>query len=274
MKVRRREPPISYAEQTYDSPFWLIRYAHRKRHALAIAKTLTFNPSVVLDYGAGVGEMMFALLADSRCPPSTRAIAYEPWYILMPEDKERQAGMDPTGRLQLATTREEIPENTCDVVICAGVLEHLTLSERHKFYQFARHVLRPEGRVVIDVPIELGPAVLIKNFGRRVLKSYPREYTLRETVAATLGFTVFDPGRYDPELGDEFIATHKGFDYRLLKKELSGQGFTLETTINSPVPWLPAALANQEVIIVASKTPAPSSAETPAKTPAATSAAD
>lgn len=194
--------------------------------------------------------MLLSLLADHRCPTSLRAIAFEPAI----DDMRRLLDARPTidHRMEITGDRGAIGDDSSDVVMCLGVLEHLTLSERFKFYEFTRRVLRDGGRVVIDVPIEVGVSVLIKNFGRRVLKSDPSEYSFSETVRAAIGLKVFDPQRYEPS-GSEYIVSHKGFDHRLLRSELVGQGFEVLRTHNSPVAWLPAWLANQEVVIVAAK---------------------
>jgi SAM-dependent methyltransferase len=241
--------PTNYAERTHASPYWVIRYAHRRRYELLIAEVLRTQPQVLLDYGAGEADMLLTLLMRPDCSPTMRAIAYEPMIESLVEHLEDRPDGEPIGRIELVRQLEEVPDHSCDVISCGGVLEHLTIRERYRFYTFARRALRPGGQVIIDVPVELGPAVLIKNVGRRVLKADQREYTWRESVAATLGFKVFDPHRFDPEADDEFIESHKGFDYRLLKTELASQGFRVTRSVSSPISWLPAALANQEVIL-------------------------
>lgn len=253
MKLRP-EMPDTYAARTYDSPYWPIRYAHRRRYELVRDVTLETRPEVVLDYGAGgVCEMLLSMLADPACSPTMRAIAYEPWH---PDEAKEVLAEHPrpelSQRIEVAVSEDEIADDECDVVVCGGVLEHITLGQRYDFYRFASRILKPGGRLVIDVPVELGPAVLIKNFGRRVLKSYPSEYTTRELLSAAVGMTVYDPRRFDPRKGeDEFFESHKGFDHRLLAQEMGGWGFKIERKVSSPVPWLPANLANQEIILVA-----------------------
>ncbi len=246
-----RSASLSYAERTHHSPYRIVRYAHRRRFELLISEALATRPSTMLDYGAGDAEMLLTMLKDPRCDPSMTAIAFEPHVEGYNEHMSHRDDSEPTERITLAEKLEEVPDQSCDVISCGGVLEHLTISERYRCYDFARRVLRPGGHLIVDVPIELGPAILIKNVGRRVLKGDEREYTMRETLSAAFGLTVFDPHRYDPSAGNEFIVSHKGFDHRLLKKELAGQGFDVIKSVHSPVTWLPAALANQEVIYTA-----------------------
>jgi SAM-dependent methyltransferase len=244
--------PDTYAARTIESPYWLIRYAHRKRYELVSSIALESKPEVVLDYGAGNGAMFISILSDPRCSPTMRALAFEPWYA---ENLKKELAEHPqpeqSARIEVATSELDVADDECDVVVCGGVLEHITLGQRYEFYDFARRILRPGGRVVIDVPVELGPAVLIKNLGRRVLKSYPSEYTMRELIAAACCRTVFDPQRFDPRMpSNEFFESHKGFDHRLVAQEMRECGFKIERKVSSPVPWLSANLANQEIILV------------------------
>ncbi len=254
MRLRRPEMPDTYAARTFDSPYWPIRYAHRRRYELVKSMTLETRPEVVLDYGAGICELFFSILDDPACSPTMRPLAYEPWWT--DEVKQHLAEhprTDLSQRIELIVAEADVPSESCDVVICAGTLEHISIGQRYDFYEFARRILKPGGRIVIDVPVELGPAVLIKQFGRRVLKSYPSEYSMRELVTAACGMTVYDPNRFDPRLPhDEFFESHKGFDHRLLAREMRGCGFKIDRKVGSPVSWLPANLANQEVLLVAS----------------------
>jgi SAM-dependent methyltransferase len=249
----RRQMPTTYAERTYNSPIRIVRYAHKRRFQLICAQALQDKPQVVLDYGSGDAEMLLMLLSDPNCPPTTQAIAFESWYAEnLAQHLRELPDQSVTGRIAVETSEDAVESSSCDVVACGNVLEHVTLAQRYRFYDFARRILRPGGRVVIDVPVELGPALLVKTFTRRVIKSYDREYSMSELIKAGVGCKVFDPGRFDPRGKEEFFVSHKGFDYRLLVQEMAGWGFVIERVEPSPVTWLPAPLANQEVIIVAS----------------------
>ncbi|MHB8467867.1 MAG: SAM-dependent methyltransferase [Acidimicrobiales bacterium] len=245
----RRQRPQSYAERTYASPYWIVRYPHRRRFELAASMVLEARPSTILDYGTGDGELLIGLLRHPDCPPSLRAIAYEPVTEMRGVLRSRLAEEGLSDRIEVAASLEEIPDASCDVMTCMNVLEHMTLPNRYIFFEFSCRALRPDGRVVLDVPVEFGPAILVKNLGRRILKADGKEYTVGESVAASLGRTNFDPHRYDPQAGKDYIFTHKGFDHRLFVRELAGW-YEVDRIVRSPVTWLPA-LANQEVIILA-----------------------
>jgi SAM-dependent methyltransferase len=249
---RGNSEELSYAERTTHSPYRLIRYAHQRRYDLVSDACLASTPEVIVDYGAGNGQMLLTLLADARCGPSTRTIAYEPWWAgELSAALEVHEHPELARRVEVADAEDQVPEGGCDVVACCGVLEHIPLRARFAFYEFAARALRPGGRIVIDVPVELGPAVLAKTFGRRVLKGYDKEYSLRQLLATAAGMTVFDPKRYDPRAPEDFFVSHKGFDHRLLMREMAGWGFKVERAVGSPVTWLPPTLVNQEAIFVA-----------------------
>jgi SAM-dependent methyltransferase len=251
MALFRRSSPATYASRTYDNPNWIVRFPHRQRYEFAVKAINAGRPAVVLDYGAGDGHMLVKLLQDSRTDPAMRAIAYEPLpYIRgLLESIVEEQGL--ACRIQAVGSLDELADRQFECVTCLGVLEHLNVTDRFVFYAFAQRVLAPGGRVLIDVPIELGPTLLIKNLGRRVLKSDAREYSRAETLRAAFGRTVFDPVRWDPREQVDFIMTHKGFDYRLFAQELSGR-FRIDQQVNTPFAALPALVANQEVFFVVS----------------------
>jgi SAM-dependent methyltransferase len=252
---RRSAQPMTYSERTTASPFWIVRFAHRRRYELIISAALEGSPGVLLDYGAGEGDMLMAMLAHEGCLPSLRVIAYEPSADSLRKHLANRSGQGRVDRIEVAERLEDVPDQSCDALTCAGVLEHLILADRFEFYSFARRVLRPGGRIVVDVPVEIGPTILVKNLGRRWLKGDRREYSLLQSVSAAVGRTIFDPVRFDPDAGAQYILTHKGFDHRIFLRELEGQGFQVDDVVSSPLPWLPPALGSQEVIVVGSVRP-------------------
>jgi SAM-dependent methyltransferase len=249
LKFRR---PRTYEEQTHENPWWLIRYPHQKRFATAAALLLADHPGVVVDYGAGNGQMLAQVLADPRGDSIDLAIAYDPNPQMRASAEEKLVPHSSRAAVigDLAELESALQGRRVDAVACLEVLEHLSLTERQRFYGVCSDILADGGLCLIDVPVEIGPTLLVKVFGRRVLKGRPREYRLGELLRPTFGMRVRDPERFDPERPDGWVQDHKGFDYRELCDELRGW-LPIERTISTPVRALPPWLCNQEIFLVA-----------------------
>lgn len=122
----------------------------------------------------------------------------------------------------------------------------MPLPERSVFYGICEEILSRDGQVLIDVPVEVGPSLLVKALGRTVLKGRDREYSWLELARGAVGAVTYDPGRFDVSDERTWIQDHKGFDYRLLRSELAHR-FELVAETVTPLRALPAALGNQEI---------------------------
>jgi hypothetical protein len=252
IKALAKKRPQDYAEQTYASPYWLVRYPHRKRFSKATELLLSGRPRVLFDYGAGDGEWIARLLESPGADSIALAVAYDPTPRQLIRARERLASYGDRVRVSgdLAEAERSLGGQAIDAIACLGVLEHLSLRERHRFYRFCAEHLSSGGACVMDVPVEIGPTLLVKQFGRRVLKGWPKGYTLSELIKPVLGFRVRDPERFDPDREDGWIQAHIGFDYREMRDELA-QWMTIERSVPTPMKTLPPWLFNQEVLIVA-----------------------
>lgn len=243
----------TYQDDTYSSTNRLVRYAHGTRIKTAIEMITAERARTVLDYGAGDGEMLLRLLSDPRAAEISRVIAFDPEEGFRAE-MERRISTDP--RVTIAATREEaaaqLHGRELDAISCLGVLEHLPLIERECFYRFCDQYLSTGGRCIIDVPVEIGGSLLIKTLGRRFAKGRSREYRLPELARSVLGMRTRDLQRMDPSADVEFIFTHKGFDHRVFRDELT-RWQTVQETRMTPVRWLPSWLCNQEVFFLTRK---------------------
>jgi SAM-dependent methyltransferase len=229
--------PTTYAEQTHHSPFWIVRWPHRQRIRHAAKTIQKQHPTTVLDYGAGDGAVLEAAIALGV--PASGMVAHEPSPKFAALFRER------LGAVPVVMEREDV-RGPFDVVCCLGVLEHMPLLERVAFYELCERVLAPQGSIIVDVPVEVGPALAVKAFGRIVLKGRTREYSNADLFRHVFGAIQFDPARFDPTSHDTWIHHHQGFDYRLLEQEMRSR-FVLTDKTCTPVPALPAGL-NQEVL--------------------------
>ncbi len=236
-----------YAAGTHQSPHWIVRYPHQKRFALAVKAMAPTAGLRILDYGAGDGYL-FTALADAHPKLEMDAVGYEP----VPKYADLfRSSPRPASRLniELLTNLDEAAAQSFDVITCMAVLEHLPLPERQRFYETCERLLRPGGRVVIEVPVELGPSVVVKDLGRKILKGREFENPPKQMLALAVGQRMFDPARFDPDSNSTWIQDHEGFDYRLFARELNRR-FRVIDTFGTPLPKLPPWLGNQEVFFV------------------------
>ena len=183
MKRFQAKLPTGYSEQTYASPYWIVRYPHQVRIGTALDAILASSPDILLDYGAGDGHLIFETIERGF---SGRIVAYEPVERFSQQLIAAGARRGHADRVELVTERRDL-EGPFDFVACLGVLEHMPLPERDSFYDLCHTHLADTGQVLIDVPIEIGPTLLVKNLGRLLLKGRKREYAWGELLRATVG---------------------------------------------------------------------------------------
>lgn len=244
MKFLRPRLPTGYDQQTYASPYFIVRYPHRVRFRTAVDALIEAQPVTLLDYGAGDGHLLIEALDKGL--RAHRIIAYEPVEQFADQLLEAIAEHRLDDRIQLVRNRDDLRHEAFDYITCLGVLEHMPLPERQAFYDLCQDTLSPVGRVLIDVPVEVGPTLLVKNLGRLLLKGREKEYGWSELCRIAAGGTTYDPARFDPSDKRTWIHDHKGFDYRLLRRELRYR-FSVTGERTTPLPVLPAPIGNQEI---------------------------
>lgn len=239
------KPPAGYSEQTYASPYLIVRYPHQMRIQTAVKAAIRASPSTLLDYGAGDGKVVIEAIR-AGLPETTSIVAFEPVEHFRKKllDAAAQAGV--MDRIELVGNRADLAGRSFDYVLCLSVLEHMPLPERAAFYDICERTVTPTGTILIDVPIEVGPTLLVKALARITLKGRSKEYGLGELVRVSFGGLVFDPGRFDLADTRTWIHDHRGFDYRLLRRELAHH-FTIGSEVTTPLGVVPGPLGNQEV---------------------------
>lgn len=210
-------PPLSYDEQTINSPNPLARFSHRRRLAKSIA-LVAAHPGVqrLLDYGCGSGDFLRALQQSTPL----QAIGYEPFML------ERAHEQLPIHN-NLEAIREIAP---FDLITVFETIEHLTRDELMAFLVQAKDLLSPHGRILFSAPIEIGPALLLKTLNRASrAKRWPPELSLRELAAACLlGI---------PQTRAENIKiSHQGFDFRQAITDLQHHFGPVEIASYGPLP--------------------------------------
>jgi hypothetical protein len=237
--------PTNYSEQTYASPYFIVRYPHHKRIQTAIQAAVRVGPTTLLDYGAGDGKVVIEAI-KAGLPRTTSIVVFEPVEHFREKLRAAAEKAGVTDRIELVSERVDLTGRSFDYVLCLSVLEHMPLPERAAFYDVCEQTLTQTGTVLIDVPIEVGPTLLVKALARMALKGRSKEYGLSELLRVSIGGLVFDPARFDPANTGTWIHDHRGFDYRLLRRELAHR-FTIESEVTTPLSAVPGPLGNQEM---------------------------
>lgn len=225
-----------------------MAWSHRRRFRLAERLASAHAGGRLLDYGCGDGT--FAALVHRRF---ASVVGADPDAAQVADCRQRLAGLE--GVRFVLTSMLDGPSHAgrYDVVTCMEVLEHTIDDERRRVLDALAGYVRRDGRVVISVPIEIGPALLAKQFFRAAAAwrghgdyRYRETYSPGEMAAAVLGrrtlaratYTAGRPG------GPAAYCGHKGFDWRVLESEIR-ERLVLERRLFSPMPLFGPLLNSQ-----------------------------
>ncbi|GHU75186.1 hypothetical protein FACS189461_0950 [Spirochaetia bacterium] len=204
-----------YEEHTINSSNLIARFSHRKRIEKSIEYIVPrLESGNVLDYGCGTGVVVSIL---NKIKPNS-AYGYEPFHI---ERFEKNAPVYSRydDILQFA------PYKT---VIISEVLEHLSMFSIDEFLSRCNELFEGGHSIYISVPVEIGPALFMKEIHRFFTNKKPN-YKLLELIKA--GFFGIPAGR----VTNADYYDHKGFDFRQLIRLLKSKGYTITILGYSPL---------------------------------------
>jgi SAM-dependent methyltransferase len=237
-----------YARKQIFSRDWLIAWSHRSRFDVGLRVARRLAARRVLDYGCGDGSFL-AMLMDGEAAPR-EAVGAELSDGLVEDCRRRHGAREGLHFICVEELSACEHEGAYDLVVCMEVLEHVI--EVEPLLEHLARLVAPGGRLVVSVPVETGLPLLVKQFERRVagwrgIGDYPgtSPYTARELCAAT--FTgrrqhIERPVHTNAD-GSRFH-DHKGFNWMRMRETLARR-FNIETTLASPLTWLPPHLASQ-----------------------------
>ena len=129
-------------------------------------------------------------------------------------------------------------DGCADLVFCTEVFEHLPPAETARALSEIGRILKPGGRLLVGVPVEIGPPALAKGLFRALRR--PGEFDARPAPVASA--LLCRPPRARPldeiSPGRAYYPHHLGFDHRALAGALAAR-FRLEGSAGSPFPALP-----------------------------------
>lgn len=225
---------MSYSQRLLQQGSSLTRLAHQSRFN-RVLQLLDDPPyQQVLDYGCGDG-LLLKVARDRGLIQSGFGVDIAPSMIAACQDifvgNTAFQFCPPTAMSNL------IPAKSCDLLLCTETLEHV--NNPAQVLDTILPYCQAQAKVIISIPIEVGPSLIFKQIGRYLanLKSrygYER-YTPPELFdAAILWQTKTFPSSHNQDVP---MRSHKGFDYRDLEETLNTK-IKIQKRLFSPFPVL------------------------------------
>lgn len=223
-----------YARKQLHCPSRVVAWSHGSRFELARALVAPYAGGRLLDYGCGDGTFV-AMVHGSFAV--TRGVDVDPEQI----DACRQRLGDLRG-VSFGLAADLLGNSDAwTVITCMEVLEHCLEPERRRILDELAS-LCAQGRVIISVPIETGPSLLVKQCARalaglRGLGDYAHRerYSPAEMIRAVAGFPVPRVLYTGAGANGPFsYYGHKGFDWREVEREVAAR-FRIERRLFTPV---------------------------------------
>jgi SAM-dependent methyltransferase len=228
----------SYARLTRNDPNPLKRWLQRRRLDDALAAAGPAEPLCIVDYGGGDGAL--TAMAAERWPDA-ELICFEPAPRLAAEARALLAGVE---QAEVMQSTAEIPDGAADLVLCTEVFEHLPEAQTAEALAEIERLLMPGGRLVIGVPVEIGPPALLKGLFRMIRRPGAFDARPGNILGSALGRPPAPREEAEIAPGLPYFPHHTGFDHRALYAALAAR-FGVEAVTGSPFPNLPLALASE-----------------------------
>jgi SAM-dependent methyltransferase len=240
--------PISvghYHRKQLECKSNVIAWSHGARFKMGL-RLLGPSPAKLLDYGCGDGTFL-AMAADR---------IQQGWGADLAVDQilDCQARYDRLTNLQFSTIdalSDQRHQGAYDVVTCMETLEHCVPSVVEIVLRDLARLVSPTGRVIISVPIEIGPSFLFKLIIRKIAAwrglsdyKYYESYTLSTAMRMIFAGknTIVDRPIYGGEASPYY--SHYGFNWRVLR-ECVRNHLVVEKTLFSPLGFLGGYFSSQ-----------------------------
>ncbi|BEV11200.1 class I SAM-dependent methyltransferase [Asticcacaulis sp. DW145] len=220
-----------YASITRDDPNAFKRFLQHKRLNDALGLLKARRPALSIDYGAGDGEL--ARLLRLMCPAG-EVVCFEPSAQLR---AQAVAHIGALSGISLKADVMNVADGCADAIFCLEVFEHLPPQETTEAIDHMHRLLKPDGVLIVGVPVETGPVARLKGWCRR-RRRVDFDTDAQRIAQAARGDIRFERLRVDFEGGGGYYPHHLGFDYRDLLRRLATR-FVIETRRSSPLALLP-----------------------------------
>ena len=157
----------------------LRRFSHNSRYNASL-QLLEIRPNdTVLDYGGGDGQLIaLAIKRNLGC----RYICFEPGDL---SEAERKLGS--FGNVTLVNSTTQLLDASFTRIACLEVLEHVPVTMVEFVVADLYRLLAPGGKLIVSVPIEIGPVSLLKNTARFATGTLHPGTTTRTVLRSAFG---------------------------------------------------------------------------------------
>lgn len=228
----------------------LIAWSHRSRFVLARRLVAEFRGAKLLDYGCGDGTFL-AMVSDLFPDAVGTDIARD----AIDECAVRYRPLDGLRFAHTSGLSDDRFTRSFDLVTCMETLEHCVPRAATAVLNDLRRLVRPGGTVLISVPIEIGPPLLIKHTMRMIAGwrrlgqyQYREKYSTAELMrmlfaaeSTAIERPIYDADPSDPATG---YHGHKGFNWRRMRRQIA-EGFEVKQTRFSPLHFTQGWLSSQ-----------------------------
>jgi 2-polyprenyl-3-methyl-5-hydroxy-6-metoxy-1,4-benzoquinol methylase len=223
---------MAYADITFKDKNAIKRWLQRQRlvSALKLANRLTSGPSTpqtICDFGAGNGELCKHLRVAH---PDAALTCYEPAPSLL---AEARMNLRDIAGVEFHVDIKSVTKNSFDTVFCLEVFEHLPPKETDSALRDICALLRPNGVIVIGVPVEIGIPALYKGLYRMTQRYGEFDATADNVLKALVGRPPAVRPVREIAPGLQFHHEHLGFDFRKFQSKL-GEYCTVQAVVTSP----------------------------------------
>ena len=190
-----------YARKQIYCPSRVVAWSHGSRFRLAARLATAAGSGRLLDYGCGDGTFM--ALTHGRF---AEAVGADIDVEQLAECRRRLSDLPGLSFIRTADLHGPTHDHAYSVITCMEVLEHCPDGERVRVLDHLRSLMAPGGRLLISVPIEIGPALAGKQFFRAVAAwrgqgdyRHRETYSPRELFAAIMAGPELVRARYRVE---------------------------------------------------------------------------
>lgn len=222
----------------------IISWSHRSRFDFAL-NLAGDSPGDILDYGCGDGTFL-AMIE----PRASFACGVDIAKDQIQECKERFQGQKVVFQ-PIDSKMYSIKPEGFDLITCMETLEHCTPPIVEIVLGDLARLVKKTGRVVISVPIEIGPAFMVKKVARglaawRGLSDYKyyEKYTLINSMRMIFATkkTSLDRPAYGPEC--QKYHSHYGFNWKILEEKIKDR-LKIKRKFFTPLGWTRGFLSSQ-----------------------------